>query len=92
MNDERREIIIIPLLVWAALMALVFVSLGYAYWHGAPARFAVGLAIAAVKTAFIALIFMQLRRASGLVRIASLAGLFFLSLLFFFSFADFLTR
>ena len=81
-----------PLLVWAALLALVTVSLGYAYWHGASARFAFGLGIAATKSALIGLVFMQLRKASGLVRVASLAGLFFLSLLFFFSFADFLTR
>ena len=70
----------------------MLVTLGYAYWPGAPAHFAFGLVVAAVKTALIALIFMQLRKASGLVRIASLTGLFFLALLFFFSFADFLTR
>lgn len=92
MDSNHRDIIVVPLLVWAALLVLVLVSLGYACWPGAPARFAFGLGIAAIKSALIGLVFMQLRRASGLVRIASLAGLFFLSLLFFFSFADFLTR
>ena len=92
MNKETREIVFIPLLVWAALLVLALASLAYAFWHPAPARFEVGLAIAAVKSLLIGLIFMQLRKASGLVKIASLAGPFFLSLLFLFTFADFMTR
>ena len=92
MDRELRHVVIVPLIVWAALMLLVGTTLCYAYWPGAPLMFAAGLLVAATKIALIAAIFMQLRKASALVLIASAVGLAWLSLLFLFSFADFLTR
>jgi caa(3)-type oxidase subunit IV len=92
MDREMRHILIIPLIVWAALIALLGLSLAYAYWPDAPGKFLAGLFIAGAKAAPIGAIFMQLRNASPLVQLASAAGLAWLSLLFLFSFADFLTR
>ena len=92
MSEETRRILLIPLLVWAGLITLMFASLGYAYLPDAPAKLAAGLVVAALKAGLIGTIFMQLRKASGLVLVAGAAGLFWLSLLFLFSFADFLTR
>lgn len=92
MNDERREILFIPLLVWTGLMILLGGTLGYAYLPNAPGKIVSGLLVAAAKAGLIALIFMQLGKASSIVRLASVVGLAWLSLLFLFSFSDFLTR
>ena len=92
MNDETRHILLIPFVIWLALLALLFSSLGYAYLHDAPAKLAIGLAIAATKASLIGAIYMQLRKAGPLVHVAAACGLMWLSLLFIFSFADFLTR
>ncbi len=80
------------LAVWIGLLLLLLASVGYAYLPGGPAKLPVGLLIAAAKVALIAEIFMELRKASPLVRVAAAAGAFWLGLLFLFSFADFLTR
>ncbi len=92
MDEETREILLVPLLVWAGLMVLLGATLGYAYLPGAPGKVVSGLVIAGIKVALIGAVFMQLTKASGLVRIAAAAGIAWLSLLFLFSFADFLTR
>lgn len=92
MSDDTRHILLIPFLIWLALLALLFSSLGYAYWHDMPAKLAVGLGIAGIKASLIGAIYMQLRKASPLVHVAAACGLAWLSLLFIFSFADFLTR
>ena len=92
MSDERREILLVPLLVWAALMVLLGATLGYAYLPRAPGKIVSGMVVAAAKAGLIAAVFMQLRKASAIVRLAAVAGLAWLSLLFLFSFSDFLTR
>ncbi len=92
MDRETRHILIVPLLVWGGLLLLLGVSLGYAYLPGAPLKLAFGLTVGAAKAALIGAIFMQLRQASALVRVAAGAGLAWLCLLFLFSFADFVTR
>ena len=92
MDRERRDVVVIPILVWIALMVLLGLSIAYAYWPGGPAKFGAGLAIATAKAALIATIFMQLRKSSALVHLAAASGIAWLTLLFLFSFADFLTR
>lgn len=90
--ERRHHVLIVPVLVWAALMALLLASLGYSYLPGAPLKLLAGLAVAITKAGLIAAIYMELREASPLVRVAAACGLGWLSLLFIFSFADFLTR
>jgi cytochrome c oxidase subunit 4 len=92
MSREARHVLMIPLLVWLGLLVLLGATCGYAYWPGAPLKFGSGVLIAFAKAALIALVFMQLRSSSNLVRLAAVTGLAWLSLLFLFSFADFLTR
>lgn len=92
MTRETRHVLLFPLLTWAGLLLLLAATLGYAYLPDAPAKSAVGLAVAAAKAGLIAAVFMQLRSASTLVRLAATIGLGWLSLLFLFGFADFLTR
>ena len=92
MSDEARHILLIPFVIWLGLLALLMASLGYAYLQDAPLKLGMGLAIAAAKAALIGAIYMQLRKASPLVHVAAASGLAWLSMLFIFSFADFLTR
>jgi cytochrome c oxidase subunit IV len=88
----RRHVLLAPVGIWLALMLLLGLTLGYAYWPGAPGHAETGLAIGALKGLMIAVFFMQLRRAAGLVRLAAIAGLVWLSFLYLFAFADFLSR
>ena len=91
-REERRHVILAPLLVWLELLALLGATIAYAYVPGAPVKVEVALMIGAAKAGLIAILFMQLRRASGLVRMAAVAGLCWASLLYLFAFADYLTR
>lgn len=91
-RDERREVVIAPLLIWAALMALLAATVAYAFLPGAPFKTPVGLSIAFAKGLLVALLFMQLKRAAGLVRLAATAGVVWASFLFLLTFADLLTR
>ncbi|WP_244913919.1 cytochrome C oxidase subunit IV family protein, partial [Methylobacterium frigidaeris] len=78
--------------VWAALMALLALSVWAAYWPYGRIDTAVGFGIAGAKTALVALVFMQLKHASGLVRIVATSGLFWAAILFTLTLADVLSR
>ena len=91
MRRETRHVVVIPLLVWTGLMLLLGLTLSYAYLP-LPAKLEAALVVSVAKTLLIALIFMQLREASALVRVTAFVGLAWACLLFLFSFADFLTR
>ena len=91
-REQRRQVIWIPLATWAGLIVLATTSLGYAYWPHAPLKGETGIAIAVAKTLLVAIIFMQLRQAAGIVRLAAVAGLVWASFLYMLSFADVLTR
>jgi cytochrome c oxidase subunit 4 len=77
---------------WLALLALMALSLGSAFVALGAGNLAVSLAIAAVKAGLVAWIFMQLKRAPPVTRIAALAGLLFLALLMALSGFDYATR
>ena len=81
-----------PLFVWAALVALLALSVAAAFSPLGAAKTTVSLAIAGVKAALIAVVFMRLDRSSNLVRLAALAGLVFASFLFLLTAGDYLTR
>lgn len=91
-RDQRLHVVIGPVAIWGALMVLLAATTGYAYWPGAPAKLGISLSIGVMKALLVALLFMQLRRATGLVRLAAIAGVIWASFLYLFSFADFLTR
>ena len=78
---------------YAALMGLLGLSAWAAYWPvGATWNLIIALAIAAVKTTLIFLIFMQLKYQQGLVRLFALAGLIWLVLAGLLTFTDYFTR
>ncbi len=89
---QRSKVILKPLKIWAALMALLVLTLGYAYLPHAPLKAEASIAIAVSKAALIAIFFMQLREAAWLVRLAAMTGVIWLSFLFMIAFGDYLTR
>jgi cytochrome c oxidase subunit 4 len=89
---QRRHVLWQPIALWVALMLLLGATVAYAYLPHAPAKTAAGLAIAAAKALLIALFFMQLRKATWLVRLAALTGVTWVSFLYVITFADYLTR
>jgi cytochrome c oxidase subunit IV len=91
--DRRiREMVKGPLLAWLALMGLLGATLAFAYVPMGAMNLAVSLSIAGIKTGIIALVFMELALASGLLRLAALLGLYWLTFLFLLMFADYLSR
>jgi cytochrome c oxidase subunit 4 len=77
--------------VWIALLfftALTYVTGSMHLTWGLP----LALAIAATKSALVALIFMHLRESSGATRLVFATALVFVALLLFFTVADVATR
>ncbi|WP_197277256.1 hypothetical protein [Sphingomonas profundi] len=91
-RDERNHVLIAPLKIYAGLMALLALTIAYAFVPGLPFKTEAGLAIALAKALLIAILFMQLKGATGIVRIAAIAGVAWASFLFILTFADLLTR
>jgi cytochrome c oxidase subunit 4 len=80
------------LVAWIALIALMLTSLGSAYVPLGPWNAAIGLVIAAIKSAIVLWWFMRLSRAGALLRIIAAVGLFMLALMWGLSGVDFATR
>ena len=78
--------------ITGGLLGLLLLTVGVAYIDLGPMNTVVAMLISLVKGAFILLFFMHLRHGSGLVRLAALAGFFWLGILFVLAFSDFLTR
>lgn len=90
--EQRDHVILGPLKVWAGLLVLLGLTLGYAYLPHAPFKTAVSIAIAVAKALMIAMIFMQLRQSDWLVRLAALTGVVWVSFLYLIAFSDYFTR
>jgi len=86
--DETRPLF----LTWLALLSLLALTAAAAWVPLGWINTALGLAIAVVKAVLVALVFMRLRRGSWLLRIAALAGVCTLVLLFALSGTDYATR
>jgi len=92
MERQQSSVLLVPLVTWVGLLVALAATVLYAYLPAAPIKPWVGLSIAALKATSIGLVFVQLTRAAGLVKVTASAGLLRLSLLFILGFADFLTR
>lgn len=79
-------------LVWAALIALLLLTLGSAYVPLGRFNAAINLAIAAAKALLVIFFFMHLRSAHYMLRIAATAGFFWLAILIGLSLTDFAVR
>ncbi|MGN6375212.1 MAG: hypothetical protein ACTHMG_06625 [Sphingomonas sp.] len=92
-RETRRRVLWVPLAMWVALLGLLALTAGYAHISTAPGSGGTAnLIIMAVMWAVIAMILMQVRESSAIVRLAAMAGLIWASFLFLFTFADLLTR
>ena len=79
-------------LTWLVLMVFLALTVGSSYIAMGPWNMAINMGISCAKAALIALFFMHLRGAGALLRIAALAGLLWLALLFGLGWSDFGTR
>ena len=77
---------------FAALLALLALTWGLAYVNLGHFNVVVGLAVALTKAVLIALFFMHLRGARGLLFVAALSGLVWLMILLGFALSDYATR
>lgn len=79
-------------LAWAALLVLLLLSLGSAYLPLGRLNVAVGLLIAALKSALVLALFMGLQRSAALARVAVAVAAGTLALLFGLGGVDYATR
>ena len=75
-----------------ALLGLLALTVFVAYLPLGPWNVVAATGIAVCKTLLIALFFMHIRHEGRLVRIFSLAGIFWLGILLLFLMSDYLTR
>ena len=80
------------LVVWAALLAGLGVNVALVAAPLGPAKTAAHLAVAGAMVLALALTFMKLDRASGLVRLTAAAGVLWACFLFLLAGADVLAR
>ena len=79
-------------LTWIALLVLLALTTASAFVPLGALNLAANLGIAVVKAALVVLLFMHVRSAPPMARVAAVAGLFWLALLVCLSSVDFLTR
>ena len=80
------------LLVWGALLALLALSAGSAWFKLGAFNLIVNYTISVLKMLLVMVFFMHLKSSNGLIRIVAAAGFFWLMLLIILSLSDFLTR
>lgn len=80
------------LMIWAALLALLILTLVVAYAPLGVSNTPIGLAIAAGKAALVVVLFMELSKSRALIQLTAMAGLVFVTVLFALTLADILSR
>ncbi len=78
--------------IWIALLVLLFASFGLAYVPMGAWNTPVGIGIAVVKAGLVVLLFMELAKAGSLMRLAAVAGFFFVFVMFSLTTIDVLMR
>lgn len=79
-------------LTWLALLALLATTAGCALLGLGWLNTVISLAIALAKALLVAIVFMRLKRAPALLRLAAVAGAVTLALLFGLALTDYTTR
>lgn len=79
-------------LVFAALLALLALTVAAAQIEHGPLNLIVGLSIALSKAVLIVLFFMHIRYGTFVVRMAAVAGVLWLAILLTLTMSDYLTR
>lgn len=91
-NNRAYQVWIVPAAVWVALSVLLAATVITAYIPLGVFNTIINMAIAAAKVALILVFFMKLRSSSALIRLVSMAGLFWLVFMFALTAGDYLTR
>ena len=91
-SGDIRRLWVRNLLIWAALLVLLLLSLVAAYIPMGQITTATGIVIAGAKSTLVVLLFMELASAKILIRLAVISGLVFLIAMFALTFADVLAR
>ncbi len=78
--------------VWLLLLLLLGLTAATAFLDLQGKGPALHLGVAGLQVVLVWLLFMDLRHASGLVRLGAIAGLLWLAIMFMLTFADYLTR
>jgi len=92
MNTSAYAIWRRNILVWLALVVLLLSTLGAAYLPLGGGNLVVGVAIAATKAALVVALFMGLRQADTLIKLAAAAGIVWLTFMFALTLSDVLAR
>ena len=92
MNGKTYAIWRRNILVWLALLALLLLTLGAAHLPLGAGNVAAGMGIALVKAGLVVMIFMELGRASPLIKLAAAAGVFWLIFMFALTLSDVFAR
>ena len=79
-------------LTWLGLLVFLALTLASSYFPMGPWNTVVNMLISCAKGALIAVFFMDLRNSTGLLRVAAIVGIVWLSLLFGLSWTDLATR
>ncbi len=79
-------------LIWLALLVLLLTSFGTAYIPLGPWNMPIGIGIAFVKAGLVAALFMELKQARALIRLACAAGFFIVFILYGLTTIDVLMR
>lgn len=77
---------------WAALLALLLLTVGAAYLNFGRFNLVLALAIAGAKALLIILVFMHIKWGSRLLHVAAFAGALWLAILLALTLGDYLTR
>jgi cytochrome c oxidase subunit 4 len=80
------------LLSWLGLLSLLAITVFAAYQPLGVFNTGLSLAIATAKALLVAVIFMELRRASALTLAVAAAGLFWLAIMLWLAMGDYVTR
>ena len=79
-------------LIFAALIALTFITTGVAYIDLGPFSVVAALGIAVIKMLLVALFFMHVRHSTTLTKLVVGGGLLWLGILLLLTMSDFMTR
>ncbi|HEX5221532.1 MAG TPA: cytochrome C oxidase subunit IV family protein [Verrucomicrobiae bacterium] len=90
--NTRAPTVKLLVLVWAALLVLLFVTWGVAELDLGRWGIVAAMTIAVVKMLLVVLIFMHVRYSSSLTWVFAMAGMFWFSIMIALTMSDYLTR
>jgi cytochrome c oxidase subunit 4 len=91
-DNSTLRLWLMPAAVWLALLTLLAITVSASYLPLGLGNGIVSMSVVASKATLIMYFFMKLQSSSALLRLAAVAGLFWLIFTFSLTFSDYLTR